>query len=122
MPTPAGMAQVGNRPPTEEEMRYCLPYLRAQIDVVNPNILVAVGGTAAQGLLGFGSFRVLGDVRGRWHEFAGKPLMVTYHPSYLLRPPVDNRKKRLVWDDLLKVMERAALPISERQRGYFLDK
>eukprot|EP01012_Entosiphon_sulcatum_P026327 TRINITY_DN31756_c0_g1_i1.p2 TRINITY_DN31756_c0_g1~~TRINITY_DN31756_c0_g1_i1.p2 ORF type:complete len:306 (+),score=38.05 TRINITY_DN31756_c0_g1_i1:416-1333(+) len=122
MPTPAGMSQVGNRPPTEEEMRYCLPYLRAQIEVVNPEILVAVGGTAAQGLLGFGSFRVLGDVRGRWHEFAGKPLMVTYHPSYLLRPPVDNRKKRLVWDDLLKVMERAALPISERQRGYFLDK
>lgn len=122
MPTPAGTTQVGNRPPTEEEMRYCLPYLRAQIDVVNPDILVAVGGTAAQGLLGFGSFRVLGDVRGRWHEFAGKPLMVTYHPSYLLRPPVDNRKKRLVWDDLLKVMERAALPISERQRGYFLDK
>ncbi len=122
MPTPIGMSQIGNRPPTEEEMRYCLPYLRAQIEIVNPEIIVAVGGTAAQGLLGFGSFRVLGDVRGRWHEFAGKPLMVTYHPSYLLRPPVDNRKKRLVWDDLLKVMERAALPISARQRGYFLDK
>lgn len=122
MPTPIGMSQIGNRPPTEAEMRYCLPYLRAQIEVVNPEIIVAVGGTAAQGLLGFGSFRVLGDVRGRWHEFAGKPLMVTYHPSYLLRPPVDNRKKRLVWDDLLKVMERAALPITERQRGYFLDK
>ncbi len=122
MPTPAGMTQAGNRPPTEAEMRYCLPYVRAQIEVVNPDMLVAVGGSAAQGLLGFGSFRVLGDVRGRWHEFAGKPLMVTYHPSYLLRPPVDNRKKRLVWDDLLKVMERAALPISERQRGYFLDK
>lgn len=122
MPTQIGMSQIGNRPPTEEEMRYCLPYLRAQIEIVNPEIIVAVGGTAAQGLIGFGSFRVLGDVRGRWHEFAGKPLMVTYHPSYLLRPPVDNRKKRLVWEDLLKVMERAALPISARQRGYFLDK
>ena len=122
MPTVSGMPQVGNRPPTEEEMRYCLPFLRAQIDIVNPDILVAVGGTAAQGLLGFGAFRVLGDVRGRWHEFAGKPLMVTYHPSYLLRPPVDNRKKRLVWEDLLKVMDRAGLPISDKQRCYFLDK
>lgn len=122
MPTVAGLPQVGNRPPTEEEMRYCLPFLRAQIDIVNPDILVAVGGTAAQGLLGFGSFRVLGDVRGRWHEFAAKPLMVTYHPSYLLRPPVDNRKKRLVWEDLLKVMDRAGLPISDKQRSYFLDK
>ncbi len=120
--TAPGFAQSGNRPPTEAEMRYCLPYLRAQIEIVNPAIIVAVGGTAAQGLLGFGAFRVLGDVRGRWHEFAGKALMVTYHPSYLLRPPVDNRKKRLVWDDLLKVMERAALPISDKQRGYFLDK
>lgn len=122
MPTSAGMSQVGNRPPNEEEMRYCLPYLRAQIDVVNPELIVAVGKTAAEGLMGFGAVKTLGEVRGRWHEFAGKPLMVTYHPSYLLRPPVDNRKKRLVWEDLLKVMERAALPISERQRGYFLDK
>ena len=122
METAPGLAQVGNRPPTEAEMRYCLPYLRAQIEIVNPDIIVAVGGTAAQGLLGFGAFRVLGDVRGKWHEFAGKALMVTYHPSYLLRPPVDNRKKRLVWEDLLKVMERAALPISDRQRAYFLDK
>jgi DNA polymerase len=64
----------------------------------------------------------LGEVRGSWREFAGVPLMVTYHPSYLLRPPVDNRKKRMVWEDLLKVMERAALPISEKQRGFFLDK
>ena len=63
----------------------------------------------------------LGDVRGRWHEFAGKPLMVTYHPSYILREPT-NRKKRLIWEDLLKAMERAEQPISEKQRGYFLDK
>ena len=122
MPTAPGATQVGNRPPTEEEMRYCLPFLRAQIEVVNPALLVALGSTAAQGLLGFGSFKALGDVRGRWHEFGDKPLMVTYHPSYLLRPPVDNRKKRLVWEDLLKVMERATLPISEKQRAYFLDK
>jgi uracil-DNA glycosylase len=121
MPTVEGREQVGNRPPNEEEMRYCLPYLRAQIEVVNPDLLVALGSTAAQGLLGFGSFKALGDIRGRWHEFAGKPLMITYHPSYILRNQ-SNRSKRMIWEDLLKVMERATLPVSEKQRGFFLDK
>jgi DNA polymerase len=116
-----GGAQVGNRPPTEEEMRYCLPYLRAQIEIVNPALLVALGATAAQGLLGVGSFKALGDIRGKWHDFAGKPLMVTYHPSYILRNQ-SNRSKRMIWEDLLKVMERVSLSISDRQRGYFLDK
>ncbi len=116
-----GAEQVGNRPPNEEEMRYCLPYLRAQIEVVNPELLVALGSTAAQGLLGFGSFKALGEIRGQWREFAGKPLMVTYHPSYILRNQ-SNRSKRMIWEDLLKVMERAALPVSEKQRGYFLEK
>lgn len=121
MPTAEGREQVGNRPPTEDEMRYCLPYLRAQIEVVQPELLVALGSTAAQGLLGFGSFKALGDIRGKWHAFADKPLMVTYHPSYILRNQ-SNRSKRMIWEDLLKVMERAALPVSEKQRGFFLEK
>lgn len=121
LPTAPGVTQVGNRPPNEEEMRYCLPYLRAQIEVVNPALLVALGSTAAQGLLGFGSFKALAEIRGLWREFAGTPLLVTYHPSYILRSQ-SNRSKRMIWEDLLKVMERAALPISEKQRGYFLDK
>ena len=121
MPTPPGAEQVGNRPPTEAEMRYCLPYLRAQLEIVNPEVLVALGKTAVEGLLGFGKFKTLGEARGLWHDFAGKPLMVTYHPSYILREPT-NRKKRLIWEDLLKVMERAAQPISDRQRGYFLER
>jgi uracil-DNA glycosylase family 4 len=121
LPGGNGQGQVGNRPPTEAEMRYCLPYLRAQIEVVNPVLLVALGKTAAEGLLGFHTFKALGDVRGRWHEFAGRPLMVTYHPSYILREPT-NRKKRMIWEDLLQVMERAELPISDKQRGYFLGK
>lgn len=121
LPVVGGGDQVGNRPPTEEEMRYCLPYLRAQIEVVNPALLVALGATAAQGLLGFGSFKALGEIRGKWHEFSAKPLMVTYHPSYILRNQ-SNRSKRMIWEDLLKVMERAELPISDRQRGFFLEK
>ena len=117
----ASGVQYGNRPPTEDEMRYCLPHLRAQIEIVNPDLIVALGATAAAGLLGAGSFKALGEVRGKWKEFAGKPLMVTYHPSYILRNQ-SNRSKRMIWEDLLKVMERAELPISDKQRAYFLDK
>jgi uracil-DNA glycosylase len=110
--------QTGNRPPTEEEMAYCLPYLRAQLAVVKPKVIVALGSTAAQGLLGFGSFKSLSSIRGRWLEYQGTPLMVTYHPSYLLRY-ADAKTKRMVWEDMLKVMEKVGLPISEKQRGYF---
>jgi uracil-DNA glycosylase len=119
LPAGADGVQSGNRPPNEAEMAHCLPYLRAQIDIVNPGLLVALGATAAKGLLGPRAFGALGEVRGRWHEFGGRPLMVTYHPSYILRNPV-NRTKRLIWEDLLKVMERANLPVTERQRGFFL--
>jgi DNA polymerase len=121
LPLGPGGTQSGNRPPTQDEMTYCLPYLRAQIAVVNPDILVALGATATQGLLGFGTFKALGELRGQWREFSGKPLMVTYHPSYILRNPT-SRSKRVIWEDFLKVMERAGMPVSQRQRGYFLDK
>ncbi len=121
LPTINGREQVGNRPPSQEEMVYCLPFLRAQIDIVNPDLLVALGSTAAQGLLGIGSFKALGDIRGKWRDFAGKPLMVTYHPSYILRNQ-SNRSKRMIWEDLLKVMEKAGLPISDKQKAFFLDK
>lgn len=121
LPTPAGIDQTGNRPPTPEELAYCLPFLKAQLEVVQPELIVALGSTAAQGLLGAGSFKTLGEIRGRWHAFEGRPVMVTYHPSYILRNPT-NRSKRAIWEDLLAVMERANLPISEKQRGFFLGK
>ncbi|MEI6860768.1 MAG: uracil-DNA glycosylase [Verrucomicrobiota bacterium] len=120
-PTAAGAQQVGNRPPTAEEMAFCLPFLRAQIEIVQPTLLVALGKTATDGLLGAARFKALGEARGQWHEFAGHPVMVTYHPSYILREPTP-RKKRLIWEDLLKVMERAGLAVSEKQRGYFLER
>jgi uracil-DNA glycosylase len=119
LPTGTDGSQIGNRPPTEAEMAHCLPYLRAQIDIVRPKILVALGATASKGLLGHGSFGALSEVRGRWHDFGGRPLMVTYHPSYILRNPT-NRSKRLIWEDLLKVMEKANLPVTDKQRGFFL--
>jgi uracil-DNA glycosylase family 4 len=118
LPTGADGVQTGNRPPTEAEMAHCLPYLKAQIDIVAPRLLVALGATAAKGLLGPRAFGALGEVRGRWHDFGGRPLMVTYHPSYILRNPT-NRTKRLIWEDLVKVMERAGLAISDKQRNFF---
>ncbi len=119
LPTPPGGMQVGNRPPTTEELNYCLPYLKAQIEIVQPQLIVALGATAAGGLLGAGTFKTLGEIKGRWHEFAGKPVMVTYHPSYILRNN-SNRSKRAIWEDLLKVMERVALPVTDKQRNFFL--
>ncbi len=119
MPIDFGGLQFGNRPPTPKEMNYCLPYLKAQLEIVQPKLIVALGATAAGGLLGTESVRTLGEIRGRWHTFDGLPVMVTYHPSYILRNQ-SNRSKRMIWEDLLKVMERAELPISEKQRRYFL--
>lgn len=120
MPTASGVEQVGNRPPTAQEMAFCLPFLRAQLEIVQPEMIVALGATAAKGLLGEDSFTTIGSIRGQWKTFAGVPVMVTYHPSYLLRNN-SNRAKRTVWEDLLQVMERGRMPISDRQRNYFLD-
>jgi DNA polymerase len=106
----------GNRKPTPEEMQTCLPYLQEQIDLIRPKVLVALGGTAMEGLLNLTGITKL---RGHWHEYRGIPLMPTYHPSYLLRNQALHEKRR-VWEDMLQVMERLGLPISERQRNFFL--
>lgn len=108
----------GNRPPTPEEMNFCLPYLRAQLEVVQPKVIVALGKTATDGLLGHDPNRRLGQMRGNWHDYSDIPMMVTYHPSYLLHNP-SKSSKRKVWEDMLMVMERLELPISEKQRGFF---
>ncbi len=100
-------------------MAYCLPFLRAQVEVVQPKVIVALGKTAVDGLLGPDPKRRMGRIRGQWAEFAGIPLIPTFHPSYLLRNN-NNRTKRAVWEDLLQVMERLEMPVSEKQRGYFL--
>lgn len=125
LPVGAGGIQRGNREPTEDEMNYCLPFLRAQIEIVQPEILVGLGATAAKGLLGFSAFKTLGEVRGRWHNYLGKPLMITYHPSYLLRKEAESKAserkaKRAAWEDFMLVMEKAGMPPSDKQRAYFL--
>ncbi len=109
-----------NRKPTPEEMAACLPFVRAEIGIVKPECVVALGGTAAEGLLGLAGS--VTSMRGPWHDFEGMPVRVTYHPSYLLQSGGGNSVKRQVWEDMLAVMEKLALPISEKQRGYFLPK
>jgi DNA polymerase len=106
----------GNRPPTPEEMQTCLPYLAEQIDIIQPKVLVALGATAVEGLLGMRS--TMREMRGRWHSHHETPLMITYHPSYLLRNQAPSEKRK-VWEDMLQVLERLERPISEKQRNYF---
>jgi len=107
----------GNRPPTPREMETCRPYLLEQIDVIEPKVLVALGAVAVEGLLGTrGTMR---ELRGRWHSYNGTPLMITYHPAYLLRNQAPSEKRK-VWEDMLQVLERLEKPITEKQRNYFL--
>jgi len=86
-----------NRDPRPEEVEACLPYLVRQIALLQPKIMLAVGRIAAQNLLGTDA--PLGRLRGRVHHFGERqtPLVVTYHPAYLLRTPADKRK---AWEDL----------------------
>jgi DNA polymerase len=114
---PAG--ESGNRKPKPAEMQTCLPYLRQQIDIIQPRALVALGASAMEGLLG--ASEPMAKLRGRWHDFHGIPLMATYHPAYLLRNQ-SLTEKRKVWEDMLLVLERLEKPISDKQRGYFLSK
>ena len=79
-------------------------------------MLVALGATAVEGLLG--ERQPMNKMRGRWHTYGATPLMITFHPSYLLRNQA-NTEKRKVWEDMLLVLEHLERPISEKQRNYF---
>jgi DNA polymerase len=107
----------GNRKPTGEEMLTCLPFLHEQIDLIQPKVLVALGTTAVEGLLG----KTVGitQLRGHWQTYRGIPLMPTYHPAYLLRNQALKEKRR-VWEDMLQVMTRLDMAITEKQQNYFL--
>ena len=85
----------GNRVPEPAEIAQCLPYLQRQIQLIRPKVIVALGKTAATALLGVDA--TLGSLRGRVHDYQGTPLIITYHPAYLLRTPADKAK---AWQDL----------------------
>jgi len=109
--------RAGNRKPTSDEMKTCIPYLHAQIDLIKPQVLIALGATALEGLLG--SIGGISKMRGQWNRFRGIPRMPTYHPAYLLRNQAPTEKRK-VWEEMLQVMEKAGLEISAKQKGCFL--
>jgi DNA polymerase len=86
----------GNRDPQPDEVAACLPYLEHQIELIQPKLIVALGRFAAQNLLATDT--PIGKLRGQVHQYRGVPLVVTYHPAYLLRNPLDKAK---VWEDLV---------------------
>lgn len=107
----------GKRPPNASEVAFNLPYLRAQIEAVQPQVIVALGAQAFEALTQ--AKRTITQERGRWHEFEGRPLMPTFHPNYLLHNS-SLSAKRTVWEDFLLVMEKVGLTPTEKQRGFFL--
>lgn len=98
----------GNRAPEPEEANTCVPFLFRQIDIVRPQVLVALGATAATYLLG--ARQPLAGLRGRVHTVRGTRLIVTYHPAYLLRDP---RQKKEAWADLQIAMKELGLKVPE---------
>lgn len=92
----------GNRAPEPDEVESCIPYLREQIAIIRPKVIVALGGTAAHNLLAVDT--PISKMRGTFYQFAGTPVMPTYHPAYLLRNYTPKTRKE-VWDDMQKVLE-----------------
>ena len=89
-----------NRNPEADEVASCEPFLKKQIELIRPEIIVALGKFAVQTLLQ--SKVPITRLRGNWHTYMGIKLMPTFHPAYLLRNPAD---KKLVWEDIKKVMK-----------------
>ncbi|MEA3363264.1 MAG: uracil-DNA glycosylase [Thermodesulfobacteriota bacterium] len=94
----------GNRDPQTDEIAACEPFLKQQLALIQPEVIVTLGRFAAQELLK--TTKPIGKLRGQWHEYAGIPLMPTFHPAYLLRNPSG---KRPVWEDMKQVMQRLDL-------------
>ncbi|MBI5393695.1 MAG: uracil-DNA glycosylase [Verrucomicrobia bacterium] len=107
----------GNRQPTDPEMQTCLPWLHAQIDIIQPKVLVALGAVALRGLLPELSGGIT-KLRGRWLLYRNIPMMPTYHPAFVLRQ-YTMQNRRLIWEDMLAVLERLGRPITPKMQNYF---
>jgi uracil-DNA glycosylase len=94
----------GNRTPERDECETCSPFLMRQIEVIRPQVIVALGAVAAKTLLAINA--PMAELRGRWYDFRGTKLAVTYHPAFLLRDP---RQKKEAWKDLQMVMKKLGL-------------
>ena len=110
-----------NRPARPEEIQLSLPFVLSEIEIVRPKVIVALGAAAAHGLLQRqDSFD---DLRNEWHQVAEVPVRISHHPSFLLLADKDAlAEKRKIWEDMLVVMEKLGLTISNKQKGFFLPK
>lgn len=99
----------GNRTPERDECETCSPFLMRQIEVIGPKAIVALGAVAAKTLLAINA--PMSALRGRWYDFRGTKLAVTYHPAFLLRDP---RQKKEAWKDLQMVMKELGLDTPEK--------
>ncbi len=102
----------GNRTPLPNEAENCTGFLKRQLDIVQPKYIVCLGGTAAKYLLN--SQKSVGDLRNVFHEFNGIPVIVTYHPAYLL-PHRNPAKKRDVWEDMKMLLTKMGKPIPQKK-------
>ena len=96
----------GNRAPERDECETCSPFLMRQIEAIKPKVLITLGAVAAKTLLAVSASMM--ELRGRWFDFRGTKLAVTYHPAFLLRDP---RQKKETWKDLQMVMKELNLPM-----------
>ena len=107
----------GKRPPNASEVAFNRPYLLAQIEIIKPQIIVAVGAQAF-GALTHSTTPIM-QIRGQWQKVDGLEVLPTLHPNYLLHSP-SLSNKRLVWEDFMQIMTKLDMPISEKQKAYFL--
>ena len=112
---------INNRPPSRMEVKLSLPVLEFEVRLVKPKVIVALGVIAARALLQKENLPLSACRQEKGARFCDVPVVVTHHPSYLLRTG-SMAERRLLWEDMLRAMELAQLPISEKQRGYFLPK
>ncbi|MDD2364718.1 MAG: uracil-DNA glycosylase [Desulfuromonadaceae bacterium] len=103
-----------NRPPESDEVALCSPFLLRQISSVKPEVIVALGTSAAQALLQ--TKTPISKLRSKFHNFHGTPLMPTYHPSYLLRTGGNSDSFWSVWDDMTQVLQLLKLPVPVKTR------
>ena len=111
---------LNTRPPSDKELIFSRPVVDFEMRLVQPRVIVALGVIAARGLLQQGNLPLAAYQERVW-DYNGIPVVVTHHPSYLLRTS-DLGERRRLWEEMLHVMEIAGLPINDKQRGYFLPK
>ena len=101
-----------NRDPEKDEIETCIPFLKQQLSIIEPEVICILGRVAGQTLLG-GDFKITME-RGTWHTYMDIPVMPTYHPAYIIRNPSRERElKGQVWEDIKKIMKHLGLEVKK---------